>query len=278
MRNANLLVSTLLMSCVLVLPVHAAGLLGVGGSGGGSGAGVSGVATVSTSGGSSGTQADATVLDGGGSTINADLSGVTGGDSRVTADLPGTSNSTLDGTLGDVATTSNGAAGNGGTVDTLLTDSGLSGNTGGLGGALGSSGGLLGGNGGAGGAGGAGGIGALGIAGAGGAGGVVTFGSGNAACRQDTRSLVRLLQMHYDSHNLSQWSRAAGVQVVKVPVCPQIRGTVARNAASNAGIEMMRGVAARDPLVSTSLGRAGVKSDNVLGVAQANGNLTVYVY
>ena len=41
---------------------------------------------------------------------------------------------------------------------------------------------------------------------------------------------------------------------------------------------MMRGVAANDPLISASLNRTRHGVNDVLGVAQQNGMLTVYVY
>jgi hypothetical protein len=219
------------------------------------------------------------LLGGGGSTLNIGLGGVIGGNSNLGVTLPGTGVSTVDNLVGDVGGTVNGVTGNGGTVDTLLSDTGLSGSTGGLGGVLGGGGGLLGGGSGSGGIGSSsGGVGGLGGYFGGGAGGLVSYGTGSSACTQDTRNLARLLQTRYSAAQANAWGHAAGVQLVKVPVCPQIKASVARAAAANASIGMMQGMAAADPLISTSLGRARSNASRVLGVGEAGGNLVVYVY
>ena len=69
-----------------------------------------------------------------------------------------------------------------------------------------------------------------------------------------------------------------GEQVVPIKVCAQIRRQLNNAAMANAGIGMLRGVAAADPLISTSLSRTRYGASNVLGAAQQNGMLTVYVY
>lgn len=293
MRSSKVIVSAFAVSCLLVAPATAGGLLGGllgGSSGGGSSSsssssgggsssggtsiGVPDVATVSLDSGASGTSGNATVLGGGGSTLNLGLSDLIGGNSNLGVTLPGTGNSTVDG----LGSTVNGITANDGTVDTLVTDTGLSGSNGGLGGVLGGSGGLLGNGDGTGGPGGLGGLGGTGAGGGGYAGGAYFGGAGNAACMLDTRNVVRLLQARYSPAQVNQWGRAAGVQLVKIPVCPQIRQSVARAAASNASISMMQGMAANDPLISTSLGRAHSNAGHVLGVGQTGGNLVVYVY
>jgi hypothetical protein len=264
MRHIEVLIGIVLMTSLLAAPAQAQ-LLKLGGSGGGTSVSVPGVATVNLGTGSSGTTAGGTVLGGGGSTLNADLSGVLGGNSGVNLTLPGTGSSTADGLVTDVASTTNGLTGSNGTVDMLLSSL--------LGGGLlgGGTGGNPGGNGGNGGAGGVGGPGS-------GFGGGFSRDGISAVCLSDATGIARLLRMQYSASMLAQWRRAAGVHVVKVPVCPQIRSNLARTVALNGSIQMMQGAAAADPLVSASLDRVHLGAHRVLGVGQANGDLTVYVY
>jgi hypothetical protein len=289
---AGLLAASTMTAAV---PAQAAGLLGgvlgggSSGSSGGTSVGVPGVATVSLNNAPSGTTGNATVLNGGGSTLNVGLSGLIGGNSNLGVTLPGVGGGT-DNLLGNATDTLNGVTDNGGTVNTLLTSSGLSGDNGGLGGAIGGNGGLLGGDLGGGllgggddgtGNGGAGGGLGDGVGrGVGGVGGqsFLALAGNNAACQRDVRGIAPFFQAKYSRQSFSSWSHAAGVQVVPVRVCPQIKGALSRAAASNASIGMMRGVAAADPLISASLNRTRHGVDDVLGVAQQNGMLTVYVY
>src|SRR6185437_4695079 len=136
--------------------------------------------------------------------------------------------------------------GNGGTVDNLLVDTGLSGPNGGLGGAIGGDGGLLGDNGGDGtGPGGPGGPGNPGgPGGPGGYGGGNNFlglAGNNAACQRDVRGIAPFFQARYSKRSFNSWQHAAGVQVVPVRVCAQIKAALNRAAASNASIGMLRG-------------------------------------
>jgi len=84
--------------------------------------------------------------------------------------------------------------------------------------------------------------------------------------------------MKYTRQAFNSWARAANVQVVPVKVCAQIRRQLNNATMANASIGALRGVAAADPLISTSLSRTRYNAGNVLGVAQRNGTLTVYVY
>lgn len=285
MRSAHILAGVLLAStCLLAVPSQAAGLLGGvlgGGSSSSSGNTVSvpGVASVSLNNQSSGTNADATALGGGGSTINVGLSGLIGGNSNASATLPGFGG---DDSLDSLIGSTNGVTGNGGTIDDFLTNSGLSGDNGGVGGAIGGNGGLLGDNGNGGGIGGPGQGGTVGgtlvggsdLFGSGGLGGA----GANGNCNQNTRGLAQLLQMKYSRQAFGSWSHASGVQVVPVKVCAQYRKQVNNAAMANAGISAARGIAASDPLISASLTRSRHDAGDVLGIAQRNGMLTVFVY
>lgn len=104
------------------------------------------------------------------------------------------------------------------------------------------------------------------------------FGGAGAACKQDTRGITRLLETQYNARAAGQWNRAVGVHIVKLPMCPLVRKTVAHATAGSPNIGMMQAMTAADPLISASLGRARTNSDHVLGVEQASGNLTVYVF
>ena len=104
------------------------------------------------------------------------------------------------------------------------------------------------------------------------------FGGAGAGCKQDTRGITRLLQTQYRAGDASQWHRAAGVHIVKLPMCPLVRKTVAHATAGSPNIGMMQAMTAADPVISASLGRARTNSGHVLGVQQASGNLTVYVF
>jgi|GEM_PF-3875665 len=265
MRNINIVAGLVVASGLLAAPAEAQ-LLKVGGSN----AGNTSTTSVSapsladgdvTTGGT--TQADATLLNGGGSTANVDLSSLLGPQSGANLTLPGSGDSSVDGTTNSVT-------GTGGTVDTLLSS--LLGNDNGTGGTIVGTGGP-GGLGGDGGVGGASGNGATSLAmlGAGAK-------AGNAQCTSDALGVARLLQQRYGEAQMAHWKRAVGIHVVKLPVCAQIRANVARTAALNGNIGAIQGVAASDPLMSASLSRAGSSASRVLGVGQAGGDLTVYVY
>jgi hypothetical protein len=302
MHSAKIIAGLMLASCLVAAPASAAGLLGGvlgGGSstgtsstgsslgstvsntvnsvlGGGSSTstgsvGVPGAATASLNSTSAGTQGNATLLGGGGSTVNLGLGGLLGGNSNLGVTLPGTGTG-LDGTISGVANTVNGITGNGGTVDTLVGSTGLTGDLGGLGG-------LLGGNGGS----------DPGTSGTNddygaGAGrgemaspGLAALG---AACRNvDVRGIAALMQSgHYSRRTLDQWHHAANIQVVPVKTCAALRRDIRNAIARNGNVQMVQQLAAADPLVSASLGRTRYSAGSVLGVAQANGTLTVYVY
>jgi hypothetical protein len=239
----------------------------------------------------SGTAAQGTVLNGGGSTLDVGLHGVLGDSSDVGVALPGTGIAAVDNLTHSVTSTVNGLTGNGGTVDTTV------GSLGGLDG-LGL-GGLLGGGTGGSGSGGAGGTrggtgaggGSPGIAGGGignrffGGGGselsVANLGAlrGIACGARQARAITGLIEGHrYDRHTLRAWQRADNVQVVPVRVCPQLRTSLRREAATSGTMRLVQSMAAADPLVNASLGRARLSAGNVLAVDQARGTLTVYVY
>jgi hypothetical protein len=293
MHNTKLVAGLLLASCLVTAPTYAAGLLGgtlgsvVGGLTGGtststpsSGVGVPGVATASVSSTSGGTQGSVTALGGGGNQLNVGLGGVLGGNSNLGVTLPG-SGTGLDGTLSCVANTVNGVTGNGGTVGTLLSSTGLSGSDGGLGGVVGGNGGLLGTNGGDNGAGPADATAAL--DGSGGRRGMMAypgFAALGAACRNaDLRGVVAAMRGgHYDRHTLYRWRHAANIQVVPLKTCAALRRDIRKTVARSGNLQMVQQLAAADPLVSASLGRTHYRADDVLGVGQANGMLTVYVY
>jgi hypothetical protein len=216
------------------------------------------------------------------------LGSVVGGNSNLGVTLPGTTDSTTGGTS-DAVDGINGITENGGSAGTLLGDTGLSGSQDGLGSALGGGGGLLGTdpNGGGGGAGiGAGGVGAGdgngfgGRNGSGSAGFRALLGSAanSAACRKDAAGLTELLRTHYDSGLSRQWSRATGVNVVRVPVCAQLRGALGRALAGDPNIGRMQQMAEGDSLISTSVARSGSSPGRVLGVGQRGNGVTVYVY
>lgn len=262
MPNIKIFMGLVLASGLLIGPAQAQLLtLGNGGSGGNNTTSVNapGVASVNLGSGSSGTQANASLLNGGGSALNVDLSSLLGSDSGVSATLPGTGGSRVDGLLGGVAGTTDAVTGTDGTADTLLSS--LLGGDGGLGSTAG-------GNGNGAVAGEPGGLNGAGLGGA----------VGSARCVSDARGIARLLQMRYSAMQMAQWKRASGIHVVKVPVCAQIRGNVARTAALNTSIGAVQGMAAYDPLISASLQRAHLSAGRVIGVGQANGDLTVYVY
>ena len=100
----------------------------------------------------------------------------------------------------------------------------------------------------------------------------------NAACQRDVRGIAPFFQARYSKRSFSSWQHAAGVQVVPVRVCAQIKAALNRAASSNASIGMLRGMAASDPLISASLSRTRHGAGDVLGVGQQNGMLTVYVF
>jgi hypothetical protein len=285
------------------------GLLGGGGSGGGLASGITntvggllggsssstsigvpGVATASVSSTDSGTAAQGTMLNGGGSTLNVGLHGVLGDSSNVGVTLPGTGIAAVDNLTHSVTSTVNGLTGNGGAVD--QTVGGLGGLDGlGLGGLLGGGGAGTGG----GGTGTRGGTGANGGGGAAAGGGFVNrfFGGrgnelsvanlgalrGIACGAREARAITGLIEGHrYDRHTLGKWRRAANVQVVPVRVCPQLRASLRREAATSGTMRLVQSMAAADPLVNASLGRARLSAGNVLAVDQARGMLTVFVY
>ncbi|MEO8882953.1 MAG: hypothetical protein ABI377_06005 [Devosia sp.] len=313
MRSSKIIISAFAVSCLLVAPATAGGLLGgvLGGSGSGSSSSSTGG---SSSGGSTGSSSSGSGLLGGGGLLGTGIGGSSGSSSggtnvgglvtlqSGTASNSGLVNLGLGGSNGNVLDANVGGDSllNDGT-DPLVHANVSSGGDSGLldvgaqvGGDLATANvgvggdnlvdvgvGIGGGVGGIGGPGAPGAPGAPGGIGAGGgtyAGGAYFGGAGNAACMLDTRNVVRLLQARYSPAQVNQWGRAAGVQLVKIPVCPQIRQSVARAAASNTSISMMQGMAATDPLISTSLGRAHSNASHVLGVGQAGGNLVVYVY
>jgi hypothetical protein len=310
MRNTKLVASLLLASCLVAAPAYAAGLLGglVGGSssststssGGGltstasnvvsgltggtsssssgDSVGLPGVATASLTSTSGGTQGSVTTLGGGGSNLNLDLGGILGGSSNLGVDLPG-SGTGLDGPLGGVANTVNGVTGDDGTVDTLLSSAGLSGNTDGLGGLLGGDGGLLGTNGDGNGVGDTGGLGD----GRDGHAGIIrypTLAELGASCRNaDIRGIAAVMQRgHYNKHTLYRWRHAANIQVVPLKTCAALRRGIRKAVAQDGNIQMVQQLAAADPLVSASLERTRYRANNVLGVGESHGTLTVYVY
>lgn len=253
--------------------------------------GVSGVATASVSNSSSGTRGNVTALGGGGSTVNVGLHSILGGNSNLGVTLPGSGGSS--GTLvGGLANTVNGITGNGATLDTTLNNTGLSGNQGGLGSLLGGNGGLLGYNGGGDpnsptgptGPTGPGRTGGLGGPGGAGGPGVSSWfpelARLGAACRNvDIRGIAALMQSgHYNRYTLFRWRHASNVQVVPIRTCAALRRDIRIAAARNGNVQMVQQLAAADPLVSASLGRTRYGAGNVLGVGQANGMLTVYVY
>jgi hypothetical protein len=310
MHNTKLIASLLLASCLVTAPAYAAGLLGgllggssssttassgggltstvsnvVGGltggtssSSSGNSVGVPGVATASLTSTSGGTQGNVTTLGGGGNKLNIGLGGLLGGNSNLGVSLPG-SGTGLDGPLGGVANTINGITGDGGTVDTLLSSTGLSGNSGGLGGLLGGDGGLLGTSGGGNGPGDNGGLGD----GRGSHTGVLgypTLAKLGASCRNaDIRGIAAVMQSgHYSEHTLYRWRHAANIQVVPLKTCAAPRRGISKAVARNGNVQMVQQLAAADPLVSASLERTRYRADNVLGVGESGGTLTVYVY
>ena len=178
-----------------------------------------------------------------------------------------------------MANTVNGITGNGGTVDTLLSSTGLSGGTGGLGGLIGGDGGLLGTSGGNG----AGDNGAgtsPGLPGGRGTMALPNFAALGAACRHaDLQGVAAVMQGgRYDKHTLYRWRHAANIQVVPLKTCAALRRDIRKAVARNGNLQMVQQLAAADPLVSASLGRTHYRAGNVLGVGQTNGTLTVYVY
>jgi hypothetical protein len=312
MQNTKLVAGLLLASCLVTAPAYATGLLSgvLGGgssssstsSGGGLGStlshvvsgltgggststpsnsvGVPGVATASLSSTSGGTQGHVTALGGGGNTLNVGLGGLLGGNSNLGVTLPG-SGTGLDGTLSGVANTVNGLTGNGGTVDTLLSSTGLTGDNGGLGGLLGGNGGLLGTSGGDNGSGANNGTNPRN--GPGSRRGIMEypgFAALGAACRNaDLNGVVAVMQGgHYNKHTLYRWRHAANIQVVPLKTCAALRRDIRKAVARNGNLQMVQQLAAADPLVSASLDRTHYRAGNVLGVGQANGTLTVYVY
>lgn len=312
MHSTKLIAGLLLASCLATAPAYAAGLLGGLLSGGttstssssgggltstvnhvvsgltggtttstsGNSVGVPGVATASVSSTSGGTQGSVTALGGGGNDLNIGLGGVLGGDSNLGVTLPG-SGTGLDGTLSGVANTVNGITDNGGTVDTLLSSTGLSGGDGGLGGLLGGNGGLLGTNGGDNGSGANGGTGALNGSGdRRGLMGLPNVAALGAACRHaDLRGVAAVMQGgHYDKRTLYRWRHAANIQVVPLKTCAALRRDIRQAVARNGNLQMVQQLAAADPLVSASLGRTRYRAGDVLGVGQSGGTLTVYVY
>jgi hypothetical protein len=315
MRSAKLVAGLMLASCLVTAPASAAGLLGgllgtgssgssstgslgstvthvvSGLTGGGStstssgSTGITGVATASLSNSSSGTQGNVTALGGGGSTTNIGLHSILGGDSNLGVTLPG-SGSSSGGLIGGLTNTVNGITGDGGTLDTTLQNVGLSGDSGGLGGLLGGSGGLLGSDNPTGPSGPTGPNGPSGPNGPGRPGGpgvnswYPNLADLGAACRNvDIRGIAAIMQGgHYSRGTLSQWRHAANVQVVPIKMCAALRRDIHNVAARNGNMQMVQQLAAADPLVSASLDRTRYGAGNVLGVGQANGTLTVYVY
>ena len=306
MTNTKIVAGLMVATCLMSGPAAAAGLLGglvnsvtstvtslgstpsggssgstgsvvgslLGGSSSGSGVSVPGVASVSSD-SSGGTHINGSLLGGGGSTLNVGLGGVIGGTSNLGLTLPGTGNGAVDQTLGSVTGTVDGLLGNGGTVGSLLNDTGLSGSQGGLTG----DGGLLGNDGGgADNSGGGSGRGAFSVDN--GRGGRMVFSRYGANCiGPDPRAIGRLLQSrNYSPRTLQGWRRAANVQVVPVKLCPATRGAVRRQLSGNRSVGMVQTLAAADPLISTSLSRTRYGAGNVLAVDQAAGTLTVYVY
>jgi hypothetical protein len=122
-----------------------------------------------------------------------------------------------------------------------------------------------GGNGGNGGIGGAGGV----IAGSGGGDGgfPICNGFSNA-------ELQRLLQ----STRIQGWDRASGVNVQRVPLCPEQREWLAAQLPASSLGQQLRAAVSSDALISASLSRTSYGADRVLAVQRNGSQLTVYVF
>ena len=221
---------------------------------------------------SGGTDAGATLLNGGGPTIDVGLDHILGNRSNARATLPGAGTTLPDG----VTDTVNGTTANGGTVDTLIGD--LLGGGSVIGGSGGNGVGVVGGLDGAGGLDGSDG-GAVIIAGNDvSAGGLAPAAGSGGRCINDAAGVSRLLQARYDHRVLSSWAHAGSIRVVPVKLCAGLRASVKTAAAASGSIGFLRGAAAGNPAISSSLTRNGRSPDDVLAIGQSNGTVSVYVY
>lgn len=76
----------------------------------------------------------------------------------------------------------------------------------------------------------------------------------------------------------SSWSRASGVKVQPIAVCPDVKAWLsAQLSGSNLGAAL-RSAVQSDELISASLGRTNYGPDRVLAVRQSGSQLIVYVY
>ena len=269
MTSKMTIAGVFLVSSLLAAPALAASLLGGVVSSGGNAAGAAvtapGVAGVTVgSNPSGGTDTGATLLNGGGAAIDVGLDHILGNRSNVRATLPGAGTA-----LPDSVTTVNGTTANGGTVDTLIGDL-LGGGT------------VVGGSGGNGVV--VGGLdvtdgGAVIIAGNGlsGAGFAPAAGTSDR-CINDAEGVSRLLQARYDHRVVSNWAQAGSIRVVPVKLCAGLRTSVQTAAAASGSIGFLRGAAAGNPAISSSLSRNGRSPDDVLAIGQSNGTVSVYVY
>ena len=275
MTSKMTIAGVFLVSSLLAAPALAASLLGGVVSTGGNAAGTAvtapGVAGVTVGGNpSGGTDAGATLLNGGGAAIDVGLDDILGNRSNVRATLPGAGTA-----LPDSVTTVNGTTANGGTVDTLIGDLlgggtviGGSGGNGVVVGGLDGAGGLDGGDGGA-----------VIIAGNDvSAGGLAPAAGSGGRCINDAEGVSRLLQARYDHRVVSNWAQAGSIRVVPVKLCAGLRTSVQTAAAASGSIGFLRGAAAGNPAISSSLSRNGRSPDDVLAIGQSNGTVSVYVY
>jgi hypothetical protein len=283
----KVLASTLLATTILgasgAYAQSLGGLLGGDSSGGLIGGSGSGATATLTSGEADdsgtvnvGLGGDSNIADinlGSGSDNIGDVTASTGGqngladvDAALGEDVNGRAGVTPDRSLATVDLGDSGGAlldigGDGGAVDLGLNlDPGSLGGAGGAGGA---------------GAGGAG----TGLASIGGGGGGGAAGLG-ADCRGFSASQASALikSGDYSPGAMSSWSRASGVELTRVPMCQQLKVQVSA-ALSRSGLAgQIQQAAARDSLVSASLGRTNYGADDVMAIRQSGSKLIVYVY
>lgn len=107
--------------------------------------------------------------------------------------------------------------------------------------------------------------------------GAARFGGGGAAnCGTDTSAQIN--ELLAGSAVDASWSRASGVQVQRVEVCPELRSRLAEYLQTSGRGSAIQPAVRADSLISASLSRSPYSADHVFAVRKQGDRLVVYVY
>lgn len=82
----------------------------------------------------------------------------------------------------------------------------------------------------------------------------------------------------FEGTALSGWERASNIEIVPLHLCAAERSQVAQIIQAQQAYARLQSAVANDELISAALRRTSYGADQVLGVAHAGSQLTVYVY